>query len=251
MKILYNLEEIQELKDLAVYHHLGLGDHIHCNGIINYILNNYKINELIIFCKYKNYLNVYEIYKDYEQVCLIAVDDTNEFNSVYEFIKTNNLQCLCIGHDAYKDSMNELEKINGESWCDQIFYNQLKIPYINRYELFKYDRNIKKEIKYFNSLEVKPLEYVFIHQYPERNFDKFLIERKLNKKFDLPIVYNDPNVKIFDLGYTIENAKEFYCLESSLRCYVEHLDCKNVDLYLYTGYCDIYSATNKNWIRFK
>ena len=33
------LEELEVNEDLFVYHHLGLGDMIHCNGMIRYLLD--------------------------------------------------------------------------------------------------------------------------------------------------------------------------------------------------------------------
>ena len=40
----YTLSEIKDEKELIIYHHLGIGDHIVCNGLVNFISENHRIH---------------------------------------------------------------------------------------------------------------------------------------------------------------------------------------------------------------
>jgi len=43
-------------KQVYIYHHLGLGDHFHCNGVVRFLLNEkYKDFKVKLFAK-KKYL---------------------------------------------------------------------------------------------------------------------------------------------------------------------------------------------------
>ena len=39
--VFYNLSKISD-SELVVYHHLGLGDHLICNGLVNYLSLDFK-----------------------------------------------------------------------------------------------------------------------------------------------------------------------------------------------------------------
>ena len=39
-------------KKIFIYHHLGLGDHFHCNGVVRFLLENKFINKKVyLFAK--------------------------------------------------------------------------------------------------------------------------------------------------------------------------------------------------------
>jgi hypothetical protein len=68
-----------------IYHHLGLGDHIICNGLVRSLIKsteNYKM-----FVKPHNLVTVSFMYKDLKNLSFLVGDDSYSNN----FIRNNNM----------------------------------------------------------------------------------------------------------------------------------------------------------------
>jgi hypothetical protein len=248
MKNIYKLSQIDKNKTLYVHHHLGLGDHIVCYGILNYILKNNYAEKIKIFCWKRNFSSLFELYKNLNLDFLMLEDYINDKYQINNILESDE-QLLSIGHEKFQE-------FNFGKYQEQSFYNQLEIPFYNRYSLFDYKRDMKKEELLIDFLNLKKQEYILIHDYKIFDFNKDFIEKKLNKKFDLPIInlsyiydnYTNSNCEFnfFNIGMLIENCKEFYCLESCTKAYIEYLDTNNVELFFYSGRgCDFTSELKK------
>ena len=60
-------------KNLYIHHHLGLGDHFDCNGMVRYILEKTPFEEVRVFCKDINFSLVKEMYEDNKNIEVISL----------------------------------------------------------------------------------------------------------------------------------------------------------------------------------
>ena len=61
-----------------VYHHLGLGDHIICNGMVRYFKEIY--GKIKVFCKPHNYKNVEYMYRDDDNIEVLSIGEDSDVN---------------------------------------------------------------------------------------------------------------------------------------------------------------------------
>lgn len=107
------------MKELYIYHHMGLGDHIICNAIIR---NYAKENDMIhLFVKPHNHKNVSFMFRDLTNIDYIISDDSiavwssNWRQSPENYIKDNNItNLLKIGFEKLDISRYKF---------DESFYN--------------------------------------------------------------------------------------------------------------------------------
>ena len=64
------------MKDIYIYHHLGLGDSIACNGLVRHILEiSDNTTNIFVFCK-KNFFKIIKfMYRDQSRINLIPLEN--------------------------------------------------------------------------------------------------------------------------------------------------------------------------------
>ena len=79
-------------KEAYILQHLGLGDHIMCNGLVRHYS---KLNDVVhVFCKYNNIEDVQYMFRDDHKIKLIPVsDDSDAWNNINLDIK---IKCIFI-----------------------------------------------------------------------------------------------------------------------------------------------------------
>ena len=97
---------------------LGLGDHIICSGMINYLTKKFK--EIYIPVFQRNYDNIKYLYQENKKVKLFLVSPSEEDKDVFDFGIQNNLKILKVG----------FKKIKNQSF-NIAFYNQLNLDLQN------------------------------------------------------------------------------------------------------------------------
>lgn len=202
--------------NIYVYHHLGLGDHIICNGLVRNFCRNY--NYIYLFCYKKNEKNVRYMYRDLKNLILMVVNSDSEADLI---IKKNNLNVVKIGFDR----LNPL----GINTFDFQFYEMCNLPFSCKFEDFYLKRDIKKEFSILNDLNPKKEPYIFINE----NLD-------LNKiRKDLKIIVNPIQYNLFNLISLFENAEEIHVSESSIKCLINQFKLNKPKLYYhnYVKYC--------------
>ena len=213
--------------DLYIHHHLGLGDMIHCNGMIRYILENLAdVRDVYTFSKNRYVEMTNWMYRDEPRIKVVCIDEnSNERHQVDMKIasiatKDPSIQFLRVGHEFYREGSNE----NGPMPCDMIFYNQLNIPFSARLDYCHWDRDYDEEERVFKKMVPEGEDYIFIHDDPNRKEQQggFVIPETTHRT-DLKIVRNDMSESIFHLGKVLTNAKEVHLMESSIRCMAEFL----------------------------
>jgi len=192
-------------KTIVIHHHLGLGDIIICNGLVNYLSDKF---EKIILPIYENY---------YEQVCYLYIE-----NPKIEVIKIQN------DSEIYnRFNKNQVLRIGFEKNFGKFntsFYKQLNIPYSVSFDFFQIPRDDNKESELMNHLmQVYKIEknYRLVHRSSSYG--------QVNLKIDdsLPNIYIEKDSDIFNniflYAKLIERAQEIHCIDSSILHLVERV----------------------------
>jgi len=177
-----------------IYHHLGLGDHIICNGLVRYI-KKFE-DEVYVFCKHHNFKNVEYMYRDDSNIKILSVGE--DFD-VVEYINDNKIynKVIKVGFELLN---------NKYSTFDVEFYESLNIPFSVRFDNFYIERDFELEQNIIKELNPNNEKYIFTH-----NIDI----SKINTNFK--IIDNPVNYSIFNLISLIENAEEVHLMESSIK----------------------------------
>jgi hypothetical protein len=178
-----------------IYHHLGLGDHIICNGLVRHIKNFEDV--VYVFCKPHNTKNVEYMYRDNPNIKILSVGEDID---VISYINNNNIQNDIIVVGFTGENQDEVSSF------DEAFYFQHKIPFSKRFDDFYFERDFELEQNIVKELNPNNEKYIFTH-----NIDI----SKINTNFK--IIDNPVNYSIFNLISLIENAEEVHLMESSIK----------------------------------
>jgi len=217
-----------ENKEIYIYHHLGLGDHIICNAIVRHYKKKY--DKLYVFCKPHNFENVSYMYRDDINIEVLPIGEDNDVNI---YISKNNLESKVV-----RVGFEYVSRCNHSSF-DECFYTCINLDFSARYNEFFFKRDLEKEIEVFKNLNPHDEPYIFIHG----NIDK----NKIRK--DLKIIENPVNYKIFDLIHIIENAQEVHLMESSIKCLVNSIQMTKPKFFYHRyvrGYGDFLNSKGIN-----
>ena len=201
-----------------IYHHLGLGDHIICNGIFMYYKEIY--GKVTVFCKPHNYENVKYMYRDDKNIKVLSIGEDSDVNN---YVILNKIE-----KDVIRVGFENLYTYNTETF-DVGFYEGSKIPFSVRFSNFHIDRDLELEQKITNELNPNGEKYIFTHNI---NKDKI--------KSNFKIIDNPTNYNIFNLISLIENAEEVHIMESSIKCLVNSYKM-NKPKFFYHNYVRGYS----------
>lgn len=211
---------------LLLHHHLGLGDHFVCNGLVRYIYTNYY-KDIILVVKKHNYETVKTLYSDLNIKYMAVDSDCDVITNGYKYIKIGFEYC----------DINNWEKS---------FYDQLKIDYKNRYKYAFFPRNKDREDFIFNKFNIKE-DYAFCNRSFSGGNYNIDIKTKYKKIYLQKITDN-----ILDWIGVIENAKEIHTIDTSVFQMIKNLNLK-CNKYFYdirqkNGDGTPYSFDNQNWI---
>jgi len=187
------------MKELCIWHHMGMGDFYTCNGIVRHCASIY--DKIHLFFKNPNKENVRYLYKDLKNIDFMD-GGTCEDNLVEIWQLTHpGFPLLKIGFDYLNTSNLPF---------DEAFYEQAKLPFKYKWEKFYIKRDIKREKEiYYDVLKLKDdEEYFFVHDNNScriKNIDK-------NIKIIKP---DNKDIRIHEFLYTIEKAKEIHLMMSS------------------------------------
>lgn len=220
------------MTNLLVHHHLGLGDHIDCNGLIRHLLKNTDYDYLELFTK-KHYAKMISfMYRDDERVKVIPIEG-NEYLAVKEYAENqSDFHFMRVGHEFYKhdDSKN----------CWEIFYEQLNLPLNVKFDDFYIESDTEEEDRVFNKLNPSGEDFIFVHdESSEGKVD-------LNHRNDMIVVGNDVTENVFHFRKLIKEAKEIHLIESSFKSIVEHFPTEG-DLFFHDFGGHPLGKTKKNW----
>ena len=191
------------MNTIYIHHHLGLGDHIICSGIIRQFAKIYR--NIFLFCKHNNLLNVSFLYRDLQNVTLIPISSDSE---IYTNFNIQNL--LRIGFE----NVSTITQKYNVGW-DESFYLQINMPFKERWDSFYVMRDIRREESLFTKLNPNKNKFALIHSTGSDGINR--INYNLINT-DLLIIEIKPSHtnNIFDYLGLIESAEEVHCIDSSL-----------------------------------
>jgi hypothetical protein len=197
--------------------HMGLGDHILCNGIYREYAKLFRICVIPVSRKYVGTLH--DMLKDLKNVFLLACDDDLNLPQVLA-LRTHYLELgfKILNLGTFGENHTDGMSIR----FDESYYNQAKVDFQKRWSAFYYPREFDEEISLFELLGCKQGEYIFLHEDPKRGM---IIDRSLldtTKKIITPLKVSS-NSKFFNYGYVLQNASEIHCIESSFAALIESL----------------------------
>jgi hypothetical protein len=137
------------MKSIFIYHHLGLGDHIICNGMIRAILANDSPHFLYLPVKTTNIDSVREMYADDERIVCLPVENDND---------VPGLPHLQFCSKVYRAGFEKCRV----DW-DVSFYDSVGIPFDARWKSFRINRNAEQEQALYHYLNPNHEPFVLIH----------------------------------------------------------------------------------------
>ena len=198
---------------MYIHHHLGLGDHIICNGLVRY-LTRFE-TDVTIAVKKHNAASVKAMYAD-----------TN-----FKFDEVDIDQDAAKHWDRPGTYRIGFEKCDLKNW-EESFYNQYHIDYSERWDSFHCERNKESEQRLLDSLNL-PDEFAFVNTTASTG------KQKIDVDTALPIIelqYLTDNM--FDWTAILERATELHTIDSSIFHLIKQArfnkrkvfyDTKNVD----------------------
>lgn len=187
-----------------IYHHLGLGDHFICNGLVRHYYSIY--NNIKLFCKNHLQENIRFMYRDLPNLEVINFLNDDE---VEQYIHKNNLKdsVIKVGFDKLLIALRDVETF------DQGFYYAENLPFSLRFEKFYIERDHDRENFLFDKMTNGLKDYIFIHDDPARGMH--IDAKKINN--NLPIIKNDTSYLITDYLKILENATEIHLMQSCVK----------------------------------
>ena len=199
------------MSSAIIHHHLGLGDHIDCNGMVRYILDVGEYEEINIIAKDPYTYMISHMYRDDSRIHVIKIDGDNEYTEVEKYRNSNpKKEFIRIGHEYYAPVPGENKN------CWEYFYEQLNIPHETKDDYFRVDVDEKEEQRVFEKLNPNDEDYIFVHDEPSTG------KMDLEIKSNLKIIRNDISENIFHFTKILREAKEIHLVESSFKSMVEH-----------------------------
>lgn len=215
-----------------IYHHLGLGDHIICNGLVRSLIKNDENYKM--FVKSHNLTSVSFMYRDLVNLSFIEGDD--QYTNYY--IQSNNINqndLIIAGFYIHPNSID----------FDDSFYLQNNIDFSERWSSFKVVRDIESEMELFKKYNIIEGEYVFIHDDHERNL--FINEDYIiNKNLKIIRPQKELTNNIFDYCYLMEKSSESHFMDSSFKLVFDSLELRNTNIFYHINYETINRSTNKS-----
>jgi hypothetical protein len=217
-----------------IYHHLGLGDHIICNGIVRHYRETY--GEVTVFCKPHYFTNVEYMYRDDNNIIILPIGKDSD---VCNYINQNNLHS-----DLIMVGFDKLGLYNSKTF-DEGFYNTINLPFLFRFSKFKFERNSEKELEVYNELNPNNEPYIYVHDDKERGFE--IDVNKIN--INLKIIENDKRFLMFDMLKIIENATEVHSMQTGMKDLINSFKFDKPKFYLHwyvRPYNDDYDTVGLN-----
>lgn len=194
---------------MIIYHHLGLGDHIICNGLVRSLADKHQ--NITLLCKHNNFKNIQFMYRDSLNINVMPVRDDAEADAI-----CRSGHCIRCG-SAISAKIYPVEK----KW-DEVFYYHANIPFDYSWQKFCYKPDTECEKNLFDIL-VNNEDYIFIHNKDSGGTDRInwdIIDK--SKK----IITTQPDIPFFAYGEIINKAKEIHCINSSFIHLIDRISTK-------------------------
>lgn len=206
------------MSELTIYHHLGLGDHIICNGLVREYAKKYT--KLQLFCKPHNAKSVADMYSDLNLELIVGGDD-----DARSFISANpDKEYLLVGFD----------RLNNTEPFDYQFYKLAGLDFEKRWDSFIIPPSKKEE----SLVELFDLDSGFsvVHDDYRYRIDWTKIPTP-----SIPI-HEIEGYSLMNWRKVIQNAAEVHVIDSSVMFLVDSLPDNGQKLFIHR-----YARENPFW----
>lgn len=184
-------------ENLFIYHHLGLGDHFVCNGLVRYLLEKHRCQRLYLPTYNHNLQTVRDMYSDEPRITCLPVMSDSDVEHLPELQSTSRV--IRVGFEQCRPD-----------W-DVSFYDSANVSFSARWNRFKANRNLEKEKKLEEFIKVnREKKFVLVHDHSS------IGKHPINLNTDYRIIriekYTD---SMMDWCGLIEKAEEVHCIDSS------------------------------------
>jgi hypothetical protein len=199
---------------IVLHHHLGLGDHFVCNGLVNFL--SLKYEKIFLPCKPHNYATVSYLYSENSRINVFTIED-NEISFINAYAQQLDLPILRIG----------FEHTDYQNWAKS-FYDQIDLPFEYRYELFAMP--IKKDPD--NIVPIPPEKFIVIHnESSQQKYDLTIATNPLPYQ-EVYISKSTEYLNLFSYVPMMFRAKQIHCINSSIFHLIDSLLLPpNIELY--------------------
>jgi hypothetical protein len=181
---------------MIIHHHLGLGDHFVCNGLVNFIANQHT-DSIDLICKKHNFPTVEYLYSENNKINVVPIEcKGNELEEVNKYALSQNKKILRIG----------FQHCDPSNW-DQSFYKQAGIDFIERYQFFKLPKQ-----KPNNLIKVPDHPYILVHNESSGGKYNLSIQTKIDKFY----ITRQEGYHLLSYIDIITSAQEIHCIDSSV-----------------------------------
>lgn len=186
------------MNDIVLYHHLGLGDHLTCNGLVHALAERHRTIYLV--CKEKNQKTVRHLYHDFKNIIVVPI--SKEPDSVVDFSQKINTSILRVGFEYVNPSKFE-----------RSFYEQVGVPFEAKDAKFVFPSNMTgSKTLYDKVVSDIGKDYAFIHDESSSGKYTLSIDTQL-PKFTVKMSDTDDILDYVDL---ICNASEIHVINSGV-----------------------------------
>jgi hypothetical protein len=194
------------MRPVVVHHHLGLGDHLICNALVQTILDR---EEFVYLAARRRYLpTVRCLYSEEPRVEVFPVD--REPEDVDAFARRMELPIIRIGFEHCDKKR-----------FDESFYEQMGVPFDDRYRRSRLPSRIPDEDRVFERFAPSG-EYVLMHRENSLGLFNLRIPSAL-PRVDIRAGM-DPSNNLLACRRLIMQAREIHCVNSSVLHLVDSLD---------------------------
>jgi hypothetical protein len=201
------------------YHHLGLGDHIICNGMVRYFLKIH--DEISLFCHAHYKKNIDYMYRDEPKIKILPIYSENEINS---FLMNTKEKYYKIGFEKLK------QYENSNLTFDETFYDIAGLDFRVRFNDYFVLENKERELEAYSTLNKTNEEYIYVHDAPDRGF---CIDSSKHRQ-DLKIIRNDINFNLFEMKKILNNATEIHTMQTGMLDLCNSLRLQKPKIYVHT-----------------
>lgn len=224
------------MSSVILYHHLGLGDHFMCHGIVREYCKKY--DKVALFCYPHNYPSVAFMYRDLKNLNIIQGNDA--FARQYIASEAGNGS----GPDHYDEvrliGFEFLDEWGGRQ-LEKQFYALAGVPLEKKWDSFYIERDPVREKALFDKVAPKG-DYAFIHEDLPR---QYLIKRnKIGAGLEVFSPQRAFTENIIDYCLMFEKAKEIHVIDSSFMFLIDCLPYSNPTQKLFVHR---YSRENDEW----
>jgi hypothetical protein len=191
-------EEGIAMENIMIYHHLGLGDHFICNGLVRYLYESIKPARLYLPVKKHNFITVSRMYADLPAIIPLAVNKDKDVENLPQNLLCDRVIRVGFSKTPRRD-------------FDVSFYDMTGVPFSVRWDYFKVVRDGDREKLLEEIVGVKDGDrFVLVHNVSSTGKCTVTLHSDLRR-----IVVSPLTDCLLDWCSLVEKAEEVHCIDSA------------------------------------